>query len=293
MWNEFPSADEIDRARFERERTRTKPARLKYIMYFTPRSGSSWVTEIAARSGHLGRPGECFNPNFLPQMARAMNATDMDEYCDILTRRRVTNGVFGSQITYHQLNAVFPGEADFIARFPEKKCFWLIREDIVLQGISLVKMLQTQIAHATKASDQELERKEQDFRYDATEIKRWITHIHKAETKTEALIARFELEPFRMSYERNTRLKPQRLANVMHAYLGLPRQTGLNRQSEHRKIGTDRNLEFAEQFRAEMPEFVAGLDAARQPMLDALRDYTPRTSACSATTTRVSNRSSW
>ena len=272
MWTEFPKVDEVNRAKFERERE-LAPAHLNYVMFFTPRSGSSWVTDIASKSGQLGLPGENFNPNFLPSMTRAMNATTLDEYCEILVRRRQTGGVFGSQITYHQLNAVFESEESFITRFPEKKCFWLIREDIVLQGISLLKMQQTDIAHAVQTDADELARKESAFVYDVEQIMLWINHIRVAEQKTEAMFRSFGLKPFRMSYERNTELRPTRLVNVMSAYLGLPRMKWLHHESQHRKIATDKNQKYAERFRAEQPEFVAALDEDRRPMLAALREY--------------------
>lgn len=270
MWNGFAKASELDRAKFAHEMKR-QPATTQYVMYFTPRSGSSWLTDIADRTRKLSIPGECFNPNFMPNMTRAMNASNMNEYIDILVRRRNTQGVFGFQITYHQLNAVFPSPEDFLGRFPSEKCFWLIREDIILQAISLHKMQMTQLSHAPQINDKDLETKDKSFRYNARQIKRWLEHIRNAEVSTEKLFADHGLTPYRMSYEQNTSLRPARVVNAMGHFLGLEHMTGLKLDTGHRKIGTSTNDIYADRFRSEMAEYMKKMDDARAPMLAKIK----------------------
>ena len=65
---------------------------LRYIVHFTARSGSSWLTDIARQTGALGSPGEFFNPRFVPGIARSLGAPDMDRYVAALTRRRASGG---------------------------------------------------------------------------------------------------------------------------------------------------------------------------------------------------------
>ena len=280
MWNKFPKASELDRDRFERD-MKLPAASIRYVMYFTPRSGSSWLTDIADQTRRLSIPGECFNPNFLPNMTRALNASNMDEYIDILRRRRNTRDVFGFQITYHQLNAVFANREDFLRRFPEEKCFWLIREDILLQAISLHKMQITQLSHAPQISDKDLEKKDKSFKYDKKQIQRWLEHIRKAEIDTEQLFADQGLAPYRMSYEQNTSLRPTRVVNAMGHYLGLDHMKGLKLKTAHRKIGTGTNEAYAERFREEMSDYMKKIDEDRAPMLAQVKRITQRDAATS------------
>ena len=270
MWNDFPCAGDLNRTCFEREMLKD-PASLQYTMFFTPRSGSSWLTDVVNRAERIGRPGEYFNPNTMHEIATRLNATAIEEFRDILIRRSITKGVFGQQITDHQIRAVFGNTDRFVELFPQDKCFWLIREDIVLQGISLYKMQHTKISHAPQASDEELLKREDLFVYDAKEIKRWIRHIRVAETGSEALFEKFGMNPFRMSYERNTQLSPQRLVNIMARYLSVPEDQNLKIESIHKKIGTAANLAFADRFREQNRDFVAELEEERRPMIEKVR----------------------
>jgi len=275
MWKKFPRAGEVDREKFARDMARPLPDKT-YVMYFTPRSGSSWITDIAKQTKRLSIPGEAFNPSFLPEMTRAYNATTMDEYCAILMRRRNTEGVFGFQITHHQLAAVFRSEADFLARFPTPICFWLIRKDIVLQAVSLYKMLQLSVSHAPQITAEEIRAREAAFRYDGPAIRHWLDHILQAERATEALFARTGLQPLRMSYERNAEMKTNHIVNVMGQHIGIPTMKMPLLHSDHHKIGTPRNEDFADRFRADYRDYLRRVDDQRQPMLAKLGYYGPR-----------------
>lgn len=274
MWKAFPRPQDVDRERFERDMTRPFPDK-QYVMYFTPRSGSSWVTDIAQKTQRLSVPGEVFNPNFLPQMTQVCNATNMDEYCESLKRRRNTDGVFGFQITYHQLAAVFRNEKDFLSRFPGPLCFWLIRKDIVLQAVSLWKMQETQIAHAPQTTPEEIAEREVLLRYEGPAIRHWLMHIHNAELATEKMFARAGLRPLRMSYERNAEMTPNDIVNVMGRHIGIDHIDLPPLQSGHAKIATASNDLFALRFREENAAFLRKIDDQRGRMLWQLDDYGP------------------
>lgn len=275
MWKKFPRLGDLDRDRFAIDMAQPLPGK-QYVMYFTPRSGSSWITDIAGKTRRLSLPGEVFNPNFLPKITQSYNAATMDEYCAILKRRRNTQDVFGFQITYHQLAAVFRNEADFLKRFPSPTCFWLIRRDIVAQAVSLYKMVKTQTSHAPQISPDEILRREQAFTYDDAAIRHWVQHILSAEIKTETMFVRHGLSPLRMSYERNIEMKPNHIVNVMGRHIGIPSMKMKPLQSAHHKIATTTNDSFAERFRRQNASFVQEVDAQRSQMLSLLHYYGPR-----------------
>jgi LPS sulfotransferase NodH len=247
----------------------------EFLILFTPRSGSSMLGDLARRTGALGKPIELFNPNHMGDMARSFDATNLQTYVDVARRSQKRGGTFGFKIAYPQLDAVFSSPAAFIAMFPDPHVVWLIRRDIVLQGVSLYKMQATQVAHSPSSTPQERADRETAVTYDAGAIKHWITHIRKAEENTEALIAQAGFTPLRMSYEHNITLKPNQLANVLVRHVGLRTLRLPGVSSAHVKIGTDLNSDLAERFGTEHADWVAQMDEDRGPMLEKIDYYGP------------------
>ncbi len=274
-WDGWPDPAGLNREKLAADMARP-PAETRFVMFFTPRSGSSWVADLVTRSRRMGVLGEAFNPNFLPDMARAMNAPDLDTYCQVQMRRRARDGVFGFQITHHQLIRVFGTEADFIARFGDWQGFWLVRRDIVAQAVSLWKMQTAHIAHAPQIRPDQIRAREAGLAYDGPQIRRWLEHVLVAEEATEALIARMGMTPLRMSYEHNITLKPSHLVNVMRRHLGLPTQRMKNLSSPHAKVGTRLNSDFAARFREDYADWLEEVAARRAPILEQITYYGPR-----------------
>lgn len=251
----------------------TRPvADLRYVIYFTPRSGSSWLTDILSQTERLSLANEAFNPSFIPNIARVCNASNLEQYINVLIRRHNYHGVYGFEITMHQLEAVFPSSELFLEHFGSGPCFWLIRRDIVAQAISLAKMVSTNVAHTAHASEEERQASDQSFAYDAKLIRRWLLHILSAERKNEEFFARHGLEPLRMCYEQTTLLSAQQMVNVVTRHLGLSDLPPMEFRSSHGKLGTSRNAEFAERFRTEEATFMADVNAERAPWLARLHD---------------------
>lgn len=240
----------------------------RYCILFTPRSGSSWLTSILQHSNVLGAPAEWFNPKLMPESTRAMGARTLDQFAHAIQRHQLLGGLFGFEITHHQLHTVFPSEADFLERFQGSTFFWLIREDIVAQAVSLYKMVQTAVTHTANIDDAKVARADQVFEYDSLQILHWIRHIRKAEAATEAMIARFGLTPVRLSYEQMMAAGPNAVLRHFAHHLG--RSEALDdsqTNSEHRKIGTAKNDIFAERFRKRHPLTMLYLKACRAKML--------------------------
>jgi len=257
-------------------RTMQRPAAtVRYVIYFTPRTGSSWLTDIAKRTRQLSTPGECFNPHFVPGIARKLNAGDMDGYVNALLRHRNTKGVFGCQLTHFQLSKVFETEERFLAYFGSAPCFWLIREDIVLQAVSLSKKQQSKIGHRTMADAEQLQAADRKFVYDAENVEHWLGHIRKAEIRTEAMFRQHRLMPLRLSYEIITGLSPLQAVNVIAAHIGVPPVDAAELSSDHEKIGTDKNAAFAARFRADHPRLMRKITSQREPMLAGLNRRPP------------------
>ena len=270
MPENFFANPDFDTEKFGREIERPC-ARRSYAIYFTPRSGSSWLTDILRTSQKVGNPSEWLNPNHVGNIAKAINAHDIDSYVAMLRRKQVRGGIFGLETTYYQLNKIFPDNADFFTHFGAwTESFYLIREDIVAQAVSLSKAVLTGVYHAVVTPAEELERADEEYGYDRGDILNWLDHIRSLEIKTEAFFAKFGIEPIRLSYEAITTSADAtvsaffRKLNVEAAVDELP-------VSGHRRIATEKNSAFATRFRAENSTFMRKIDAARAPLIEKAR----------------------
>ena len=72
---------------------RERRARLNYGIAFTPRSGSSWLSELLAGSGVLGNPVEWFNPNARGGAAELSDCDNIDDYFGYLPRPRTSSSI--------------------------------------------------------------------------------------------------------------------------------------------------------------------------------------------------------
>lgn len=276
MQRDLFSGVSFDPARFRSDMQRTG-ARMTYAIFFTPRSGSSWLTEVVRGTRCLGRPEEWFNPSFVPGVAQSMNANKLADYVKMLKRKQAPGGLFGFEITYYQMRATFGGEGPFLALFPpETPAFHLVRENIVLQAVSLAKSVATSVYHSAGSAEADIRRADEEFRYEAPLIRHWLEHILDQETRFERFFERNGLAPVRLSYERMMAAGRDGTLAVIAARLGIALEPGAGRRTGtgagHRKIGTDKNRAFAERFAAEEAGFLETVAARRAETLAALAD---------------------
>lgn len=271
MKNKLFKDVEFDAKLYERVMTRPE-AQTKYVIYFTPRSGSSWLTDILAQTGRLSRAFEAFNPNFVPNIAKAINASNLNQYSNVMCRRFNTQGVFGFEITMHQLNAVYRKKDNFMDRYGAGPCFWLIRQDIVAQAVSLAKMVTTQVGHTANATAEQRQTSDKAFQYDRALIKQWLNHILVAERLNEELFKDYSLTPLRLSYEQITTLGAARVVDIFAQHIGVSDMPETEVESTHTKLGTSLNDEYSARFREEEAAFIRKVDEERAPWLAKLCD---------------------
>jgi LPS sulfotransferase NodH len=259
----------IDPALQAKNRARPMPD-ARYVIHFTPRSGSSWLTEVLSAARTLGRPNEWFNPSFIPNIANAVQARTLDDYITAAQRQGATRGLFGAEVTAHQVVAVFGSYAKFHPHFADARDFWLIRKDIVLQAISLYKMVATGVSHRPAATSEAVQTADTRFDYDAREIERWIRHIWVAETESEAYFRDFDRKPVRLCYEILTKHSATQVQNFFARALHTDYRFKDEVKTSHDKIRTDKNQVFADRFCAERPGFVAEVAEERAARLKLL-----------------------
>jgi len=215
----------------------------------------------------MGTPDEWFNPKLMPSSTRAKGARNLDQFIEAISRHEIHGGIFGFEATFHQISSVFGSSSGFMSRFHTATFFWLIRRDIVSQGVSLDKMVQTNIGHADTSDAIDIKNSDNAYSYDADRIKRWIRHIRTAEIGTEKMIADHGLRPTRLSYEGITSGGAQKVVGIFASRLGISLPCMGEIPSSHRKIATSKNDEFSERFTAENQEFLKDMNAERTEIL--------------------------
>jgi trehalose 2-sulfotransferase len=247
-----------------------KPACTKsYQIFFTPRSGSSWLTGVLSSTKLLGDPGEYFNPNFLLPNARAFNANSLARYIAMLKRRRVKGQTFGFEITYLQLLKTFGSEKNYYSHFgPDVASFYLVRKDIVKQAISLWKMVDTKVSHSVQIQKTDIHNADQMLRYDQHEIKRWLLHIHQQELGLNRFFPLYGYQPVRLYYEDMMAAGATRVAGDFMETLGVAGSPSGPVKASHEKVGSQLNDDFAERFSREEAEFLKLIEDERNTLHD-------------------------
>lgn len=253
------------------------PAPIRYAVFFTPRSGSSRLTDLACKTKALGDPGECFNAAFVPNIAQSYSARNMSEYVDLLLRYRQTNGVFGCEVTHMHVMTAFRSGQGFLDAIQPTSTLWLIREDIISQAVSVSRMKQTQVSHSVSADDGAIAKAEEVFTYRPHAIRNILKRLRWMEEGTETLIREAGLTPMRLSYEHSIKMRPRRLMALIGGHVGVKaRRMDLEALvSDHKKVSGDKSNDFAERFRKEHPDLIAQLDRDRAPMLEAHANARP------------------
>lgn len=259
----------VKRDRVEYNKICGKPLpRRTCVIYFTPRSGSSWLTETLRNTRRLGHANELYNPNFMPKLAQRVQAINLDEYIKMAPRALNRGGVFSFEVTWHQINKVFDSSDTFVSHYKEAQAVWLTRKDIVAQAVSLSKMIATGVAHSSNATPQEIKAAEEVYEYDAKLIKKWLIHIRNAEIGTEEIFRKHDITPWRLSYED---LMAQSAKDVTRSFakkLRVKLSADAATENRHVKISGSRSQWMIDKFKDEEKEFLCDIYGARKNCLD-------------------------
>ena len=235
-------------ARYQEEYRKRKA----YIVFFTARSGSSYLADLLTKTGRAGRPGEYFNP---VQMARAVTAmrsrarrpveSVVDYALNVLVTRSSPNGGFGWKATFAHYRPLVTTGLDRLL-FPEYAPFYLYRNNIVNQAVSLHIMTKSTLAHATKPVSDELRAKADSVPYDAERIRHWVRHLWEQEKALAEFLPTLGKPVQRIEYQQLS-AQPTKVVNAILRAIGadpVP-QAG---ESAYTKVRSARNEALARQF---------------------------------------------
>jgi LPS sulfotransferase NodH len=141
---------------------------VNYLILFTARSGSSWLTQALTRK--LGTPEEYINPAFVRQVAEVVGANDRRSFIRGVQGRTHTSGVFGIEATSEHI-ARFGEEQFFSLLTPNIVVFHLHRWNLVQQAISLFRATETGHYHSPQGVTPD------NPPYDGDKIRHWLNYI--------------------------------------------------------------------------------------------------------------------
>jgi trehalose 2-sulfotransferase len=226
---------------FLRQYEQKKHILSEYIIAMTPRSGSSWLTELMASTNVAGNPGEFFNHRLIEGSINYYNCVNLEDYLKCLKGDQSSpNGVFGIEVTMDQLNLVLKG-CSFDKLFSDTtKFIYLTRRDFVAQGISLYTAIETGRFHSYQTN---LPAKKP--KYDENGIKKWILHILNQERAWEHFFMEKKIHPLRIYYE-NLVENTSAVITEMLDYLNISdgRTIVLPTETKHTKLSDSTKNDF-------------------------------------------------
>jgi LPS sulfotransferase NodH len=250
---------QVEEATLAQDMANISAADRHYIIFFTPRSGSSWLTSVLSATKKLGFPEEYINPDFLPDVIRATNARRPEQLMGMLKRsRKSANGVFGMEV--RAVDVALFGEQEFFAEFNSTTImYYLWRDNIIAQGISLYRAVTTNRYHST---DSEVP---PPPIYSADGIKYWTQHIAEIENENLKMLERQGLTARFLRYEDIVRDRSTTLllfAEPLRVSLE-PAELQQRSLSELTKIADFWNYDVEARFRREEPQFASGIEERR------------------------------
>jgi LPS sulfotransferase NodH len=185
------------------------PPRVSFVVCALPRSGSSLLCELLARTELAGAPTEFFEPNQRHRFERTWSVRTLDRYVrEMVARKTTPNGVFGLKALYHQLIDAVGGRSPGDL-FPNVRYVYVRRHDHVRQAVSFARAIQTdQWASVHPAGGGEPV-------FDAAQIGELIAWIRSEEELWEEFFRREGSPPLRLLYEEFVESIDETLAEVL------------------------------------------------------------------------------
>lgn len=248
------------------------PSPQSYMLCTSPRSGSTLLCTLLAKTGIAGRPGSHFHDPSLNEwlddygLRRTQFASRQDALVAVFAaaRQRGTgdSALFGLRMQrgsfdyfMAQLEQLFPGRPNDVARieaaFGTTTFIYLRRSDKLAQAVSRVMAEQTGLWHR-HADGSELERlaPPKPPHYNRQAIARHMADLTRLEAEWETWFAAQNLTPHRISYDELAKAPQGTLATLLEV-LGLDPAAARNIEPPTAKLAGAQSREWIERFSAE------------------------------------------
>jgi trehalose 2-sulfotransferase len=180
-----------------------------YVIFITARSGSTWLTEMASRSGRLGVPQEWFNETWIQLDQEALDCrppklagtTDINSYIrKTVADYQSQNRIMGLELAFHQTRMLMEllEKPEYVV--PRITFFYLRRRNLIAQAISLYRSAESGFFHSYQQNPT-LRKRFDSVSYSAIQIQRYAKYLVECERQFEDLFQSCSIDPRRFFYE--------------------------------------------------------------------------------------------
>jgi LPS sulfotransferase NodH len=245
--------------------------KVRYIIAITPRSGSSYLCDVLTHTRSLGKPGEMFSRQFIPNYLKVAPAHSSDEYLSQILKVMQTGTASGLKASWFQFND-FRTSMQNPELLTELRYIYLTRRDLAAQAVSLYRATATDVFHTNIKHSEEKLKKLKKLKFDYEKIDFWSKHIEVQERGWRDYFANHRIYPLCINYE-EIEEDAATVVKRIFSYLSItPPAKPASAESVFRKLGERANLRWACKFQMQRydalhPDEVAeGADAeAGQP----------------------------
>lgn len=242
-------------------------SKLDLFIAFTPRSGSSWLTNVLTEIKALGVPEEYFNPSLLPGFLKAFPSSSPQNYIQTLRKKKKSDlEVFSFEITWFQFK-LWQELGIENALCNNRIYVWLRRRDLVSQAVSLYKAVESGYFHSVQPNSKDVSEKSKKVSYDKEKIKEWYNHILVQELGFNQYLKENRIASLNIFYEDMMASKAKTIQDIIEFInrINQPTKTitlqdkmieNIVNTVKHKKIGARENEAMACQFNGEMHEYV-------------------------------------
>jgi LPS sulfotransferase NodH len=208
--------------------------RLSYTIWFTQRTGSTWLCEALSSTGVAGRPAEYLNqPNAAAALAHYKARTGSELLAQVHALGTTPNGIFGIKQGYSEpsfgslLDLIADGAASRLARweaaFPNHRHIFMTRRNKLRLAVSWWRGIKTGEWHRRRG--QPPAPADLSNAYDAAAIDHLMQEAVVREAGIQELFSEAGIVPLQIAYEDALQDFP-RVVNGVLDFLDLPPREG-------------------------------------------------------------------
>ncbi len=194
---------------------KTEPEKI-YCIAFTPRSGSTWLGHMIAKTKALGLPKEWFNHNAAMYTIRNSGSGSFLEYYEYLKHFHKANGIFGAEVAFQHFDKLIQEGYEYVFDEVDSWIF-LRRRDFVAQAVSLYRAVQSGIYHVRgdkSAPEVHLE-------YDRDKIAKLVFNIMNQEWRFLQYFEKTGITPSMLWYEDLLPMQAEDILSHLAAIIGV------------------------------------------------------------------------
>lgn len=244
-----------------------------YVIFIIARSGSTWLTEQAKLSGVLGTPQEHLNESFVHGEEAALGCEppgvlgirNINMYLKHVADTHCSrDGLAGLQLSRWQASWLSEMLESPGLIWKHVVPFYLRRENIVAQAISLSRSVQSGVFHAYQTRTMDNKRKYENTGYDEVVLREWCSYLFENEQWFEEFFLKQGITPHRFTYEDMLEDMGSVLQWMRAEIAGIYEPRFIETlPGEIRLMRSDKNSKWEQRFRTENPEFLRSLELER------------------------------